>query len=79
MNPEKIHGGHLKVLVAILKAHKKRPVLTVRDIMRELLPATVATNRVHYCLRKLRACGLVSFVDGEPRTIRATCSLTLYK
>ncbi len=79
MNIDTIHPGMLRVLVAILKANQKRPVLTVRDIVRELVPATVATTWVYYCLKKLRACGLVSYVDGETRTIRATCSLAIYK
>lgn len=62
----------LKVLLYVLQ-HQS---ITVRDISSKF---TFATGTVFNLLKKLKSAGLVSWEEGKSRTIRPTCSITLFK
>lgn len=75
---EYLPASALRILLVILQAQEKGELLSLRGITRKLGLTGTQGNWTKTMLERLRAAGLITFLDFKHGTIRATCTMTIY-
>ena len=72
---DRLNASTLKVLLAIIDIHRRRPV-TIRSVCKAL--GWSSTGYIPRILDDLKAAGLIDWEPEKSSTLRPTCTVTLF-